>query len=97
MKISVNDIELFTLNETQKLVIQSELSSEIFEEDMKRRLQWVLIHKYEQCFNALKRRWDPILSQRYTSIPTDSREYSQLVFSQPDYKDAATLIAEENQ
>jgi hypothetical protein len=87
MKIAVNDVELFTLTETQKLVIKDEISVDLFDEDMKRRLQWVLTHKYEQCFERMKKQWEPVLAQRYAQIPTDKDAFAALVISQPDYKD----------
>lgn len=87
MKISVNDKELFTLNETQKKVIQNDIPDDIFDEDMSRRLQWVLEHKYENCFRRLKQEWDQKLVDNGVSmIPTDKDLYAQLVFAQPNYK-----------
>lgn len=86
MKISVNDIKLFELSETQKKVICNDIQDEIFDADMKRRLQWVLMHKYEQCFKRLKTEWEPKLAHRMDSMPTDPDKFAQLVFSQPDYK-----------
>ena len=88
MKISVNDVELFTLSETQKKVIQNDIPSEIFEEDMKRRLQWILVdEKYKRCFERLKKEWEPKLSAKgMPSLPTDPDEFAELVFSQPEYK-----------
>lgn len=86
MKISVDDKDLFVLTDTQKKVICNEIPDEIFEEDMKRRLQWVLMHKYENCFNRLKNEWDQKLAAAgYKSIPTDADEYAELVFKQPSY------------
>lgn len=88
MKISVNDVELFTLTETQKLVIKNDINSDEFDLDMARRLQYILTHKYEQCFRRLKQEWDqklPVLG--ITSVPTDPDAYAQLVFDQPSYKD----------
>lgn len=88
MKISVNDTELYTLSETQKNVIKDEISIDIFEEDMKRRLQWILTHKYEQCFKNLKAEWDQkLIANGVQSVPIDPDAYAQLVFSQPNYKD----------
>lgn len=90
MKISVNDEHLFTLSDTQKQVIKDKIPADIFDADMKRRLQWVLTHKYEECFKALKAEWDPKLAANgVTMIPTDPDAYAQLVFAQPNYKDRA--------
>lgn len=95
MKISVNDLELFTLSETQKQVMQNNALSEIFEEDMKRRLRWILMHKYEECFKELKAEWDQKLAANGVKmIPTDPDEYAKLVFSQSNYKNRSAREAE---
>lgn len=87
MKVSVNDKELFSLNETQKSVIKNDIHEDEFESDMKRRLQWVLTHKYERCFERLKREWEPKLKAKgIQSIPLDNDAFAQLVFSQSEYK-----------
>lgn len=90
MKISVNDQELFTLSDIQKQVIKNDIPLDIFDQDMNRRLQWVLMHKYEQCFAALKSEWDSKLAANGVKMmPTDPDEYAQLVFAQPNYQDRA--------
>jgi hypothetical protein len=88
MKISVNDVEIFTLSETQKKVIQNDICCNAFEEEMKRRLQYILIdEKYRKCFERLKAEWDKKLADRGVEfIPTNPDAYAELVFSQPDYK-----------
>jgi len=88
MKISVDDVELYTLSETKKKVIQHQISSDIFYDDMKRRLEWVLMHKYNQVYKRLKDEWEPKLAAAgMRSIPTDPDEFAELVFAQPNYKD----------
>jgi hypothetical protein len=87
MKISVDDKELFKLSETQKKVIKNDIQEEIFEEDMKRRLQYILTHKYERCFERLKSEWEPRLAAKgIPMIPTNPDAFAELVFSQPEYK-----------
>lgn len=87
MKVSVNDQELFRLSEIQKKVIKNDIQDEIFDEDMKRRLQYILTHKYERCFERLKKEWDPRLSASGVEmIPTNPDAYAELVFRQPGYK-----------
>lgn len=87
MKISVDGKELFTLSETQKKVIQNDIDSSIFEEDMKRRLQYILTHKYEQCYKRLKEEWEPKLKANgVKAIPLDDQDFAELVFQQPQYK-----------
>jgi len=87
MKISVDGKELYTLSEIQKKVIRNDIHEDIFEEDMKRRLHWVLNHKYERCFARLKAEWEPKRKLNGVKmIPTDEEEFAQLVFSQKNYK-----------
>ena len=87
MKISIDGQEVFSLSETQKSVIKSAIPYDIFEADMKRRLEWVLTHKYEQCFERLKKEWEPKLKERYQMLPSGDDAIAQLICSQPDYKD----------
>lgn len=90
MKISVDDKELFTLSDTQKQVIKNDIPADMFDADMQRRLQWVLMHKYDQCFDRLKNEWDSkLITNGVKMVPTDRDEYAQLVFSQPNYQDRA--------
>lgn len=86
MKISVNDEHIYTLSDTQKRVIRNDIHEDEFENDMKRRLHWVLHHKYERCLERLKAEWIPKLKNRVSSIPTDDEKFAELVFSQSDYK-----------
>lgn len=95
MKISVDDKELFRLSETQKKVIKNDIQEEIFEEDMKRRLQYIITHKYENCFARLKQEWDSKLAAKgIDMIPTNPDDYAELVFSQPEYKNRSQREAE---
>lgn len=91
MKISINDQECFCLTETQKKVIKNDIHEDVFDEDMKRRLHYILNHKYERCFERLKKEWEPRLKAAgIQSIPTDDEQFAELVFSQPDYQDRKT-------
>ena len=94
MKISVNDVEIKTLTQIELNVLASEIPLTILEEDLKRRLNWVVDHKYDQCFKRLKEQWEPKLTANgIESIPTDKDAFAQLVFSQPDYLDRAARDA----
>lgn len=87
MKISVDDQELFRLSETQKKVIKNDISDDVFDEDMKRRLKYILMSKYEECFKRLKNEWEPRLkSKGVASIPLDEDAFAELIFSQPEYQ-----------
>ena len=86
MKISVNDQEVYTLSEIQKKVIQNDIHADEFESDMRRRINWVLTHKYERCLERLKNEWMSKLKDRMSAVPTDDSAFAELVFDQPDYK-----------
>lgn len=87
MKISVNDKELFSLSETQKKVIINDIHEDEFDADMCRRLQYILMHKYEQCCKRLKDEWVPKLkASGADSIPLDDDKLAEMVFAHPEYK-----------
>ena len=86
MKVKVNDEDIFELAEFQKQVICNDIPYDVFEADMKRRLEYIIMHKYEQCFKRLKEEWDIKLQDRVDSLPTKPEAYVKLVMSQSDYK-----------
>lgn len=94
MKIKVDDKDLFELSETQKKVIMNDIHEDVFEEDMKRRLQYILMHKYERCFERLKAEWcasqvgDKCKLEKngVKAIPTNPDDLAELIFSQPNYE-----------
>lgn len=86
MKIQVDGKTVHELNETKKKVIQNDIPSEIFQEDMERRVKWVIEHKYDRCMERLRREWEPKLQSRVSSLPTNPDEFAELIFSQPDYQ-----------
>jgi len=87
MKIKLDGIDLVQLNETKQKVIKNEIKEEKFKDDVKRRIVYSVMHKYEQCFKRLKEEWDPKLAKTgLKAIPTDPDAYAELVFSQPTYK-----------
>jgi len=86
MKISVDDRELFTLTETQKKVIMNDINEDIFEEDMKRRLQYILTHKYERCLARLKYEWIPKFVSSGTPISINEEDFIKSILKHPQYK-----------
>ena len=87
MKISVDGQDLFELSDIQKQVIMNDIHEDIFDQDMKRRLQYILTHKYEQCYKRLKEEWEPKLAASGAdSIPTNADKFAAMVFAHPNYK-----------
>ncbi len=97
MKIQVNGKEILELNETKQKVIKNDILEDIFQEDMERRLAYIWMHKYEKCFERLKKEWEPKLKAKgISSIPLDNDAFAELVFSQPEYKNRSQREVEEN-
>ena len=87
MKILVDGKELLTLTDIQKRVIMNDIPEEEFEEDMKRRLKYVLMHKYERCYARLFNEWMPKLKEAGVQhVPLNDELFANLVFEQPEYK-----------
>lgn len=86
MKIQIDGKTVLELSETKKKVIKCDIPDEIFQEDMERRVNYIIQHKYEQCFKRMKEEWDQKLKGRVDSVPTDPDKYAELIFSQPEYR-----------
>ena len=98
MKIQVDGKTVYELNETKKKVIQNDIPSEIFTSDMERRAGYIIEHKYERCFERLKKEWEPKLAKTHSSIPTDPDALAELVFAHPEYKSRSQReLAEKNE
>jgi len=88
MKFYIDEDIVFELSGTQKKVMKNDISSDIFDDDIKRRIKWVIEHKYKKCLKRLKDEWMPKLQDAgLESIPLDDEKLAELVFKQPDYKD----------
>lgn len=86
MKIKFGDEEIVSLSDTQIKVLENDIPCEQCACDLKRRLKWVVEHKYQKCVDRLKEEWVPKLKAKgLKSIPLDDEEFAELVFSQPDY------------
>ena len=102
MKISVDDQEVFRLSETQKKVIKNDIQEEVFDADMKRRLEYILMHKYERCFERLKAEWcnsspgqqSKLEKNGVSSIPTNPDQLAELIFTQQNYKNRSKRESE---
>lgn len=88
MKVQVDGKEIFTLEEWEKKVLLHELKTQGFEEDLCRRLEYVLKHKVDRCFERLQAEWIEILRKdpSVTQIPVGKKEFVEMVTSRVDYK-----------
>lgn len=95
MKFYCNDELFFEINSTKEKVFKYEILEDAFEEDIKRRMRWIIEQKYKECFSLLRREWEPKLKANGVKmIPLDEDEFAELVFSQPNYKSGSQRVAE---
>ena len=88
MKIYVEDELILELSEVKKKVLCNDIFKEDLYDDLKRRLTYIIMHKYGQCLKRLKDEWIDKLKERgVKSIPLDDEELAELIFKQKDYKD----------
>lgn len=95
MKIKINEEVVYELDSLKKKIICNDIMEDIFDEDMKRRVRWVIEQKVEGCMRRLKEEWMPKLQKRMDLIPSKDEKIAQLIFSQPDYKCRKTRELEE--
>lgn len=87
MQIHVDGKKVLELNNTKMKVIMNDVHEDQFQEDMERRVNWILQHKYERCFQRLKQEWEPKLkASGVQTIPLDDDAFAEVVFAHPDYK-----------
>jgi hypothetical protein len=86
MHVKINDKIVCELTEIQQKVIKNDIPSEIFDEDIERRVNYILSHKYQRCLERLRQEWEPILKKDLPSIPSNDEEFAELVFARADYK-----------
>lgn len=79
MKISVDGEQILELSETQKKVIQNDIILEVFEDDMKRRIKYVVDHPCEQSINLNKKSWmNSLKSRGVSSVPADKMQFAEV-------------------
>jgi len=91
MKFSIDGKEIFSLSETQKKVLKHVLHTESFDEDIARRVRYIIESKYKSCMQQLKASWIPKLKgNNVNSIPLDDEKLAELIFEQPGYENRST-------
>ena len=88
MKIQYGGQDVLDISDNKKKVMCHYLMASDFDADMKRRLQWVVNHKYEQCLKRFRAEWEAKLkAEGAESIPCKDEAFLNLIFARPDYKD----------
>jgi len=87
MKFYLDDELIFELPETKQKVMHYKWFKETFKDEIKRHIQWVIMHNYEQVLKKLKEDWITRLSElKVDTIPLDDDKLAELIFSHPEYK-----------
>ncbi len=96
MQITVNGQPLFEVNATEMELLEYFLPVSTLDADLKRRLEWVLTHKIEQCHKKFREEWMPKLEKdpAVTTVPVGNEDFFNMVKVRPDYKDRATRDVE---
>ena len=88
LTVSVDGVPLYRLTDLQEQVIRNDIPTELLAADLRRRLEWVLMHKYAQSMARLRKEWMPLLAANgVTEVPLDDDAFATLVFEQPNYLD----------
>jgi len=96
MDIFLDNEKVFSLSDDEIKILQYGIPKEMLIDDIKRRLSWVIRDQHlKGRSREMRQEWEQKLVERgATTLPVDAVEFSKLVFSQPDYKDADAKIAD---
>ena len=87
MIIKTDDKILFEITDNMLKVLAYDIDEPDIKADMERRLEWVIMSRYQAAFSVMQAEWLPKLANRgIETIPTNKEKFAELVFSQPDYK-----------
>ncbi|NGX36856.1 MAG: hypothetical protein K1000chlam2_00001, partial [Chlamydiae bacterium] len=64
MKFAVDGEEVLDLSPIKKKVICNDIHIDEIDKDFKRRVAYIITHKYEQCMERLKKEWIPKLKRK---------------------------------
>ena len=95
MKFYVDDELVYELTDDMKKVIMNDIEEELFVADMKRRVKYIIEHKYQRCLSRLKDEWMPKLKDMgVTKIPVDDEELSRVFTRHPKFKNKSARMRE---
>lgn len=91
MEIKIDDKIVLTLSDTQVKILMHDISSDIFEEDIARRLKFIIMEKYQACVKRIRQEWEPKLKELgKKTIPLDEEKFCEIVFECKGYADKKT-------
>jgi len=95
MKISIDDVVLIELTDTQKKIIEYETSLDKFNAKVEKDISSIVNKHLDGIYGRMKSDWDiKLVDDSVTSAPLSVDSYSTFIFARGDYKDAATRASE---
>ena len=93
MEIKIDDQVILKFSDTQVKVLKHDISEDILQEDIARRVQYILGHKYNEILKRLRKEWEEKFKLLgLESIPLDDEKFCELVFSREEYQDKKTRV-----
>lgn len=88
MKFKFFEETIYEVQDWERKVLEHDLMSEGLEEDMKRRVGYIISHKIEQCYKRFKEEWEEKLKAdpAVKSIPLHPKDFVLMVTARSDYK-----------
>lgn len=91
--IKKDNKELFQISDIDIKLLEHDLLN--VDDDIDRRLQWVISHKCEQIYKRFKDEWESkLVSEGAESIPAQRDAFVNMITARQDYKNRATREAE---
>ncbi len=94
--IKKDNTEIFQISDVDLKLMADELVD--VEDEINRRIQWVIEHKCEQVYKRFRQQWEGKLkSENVETIPMQKEAFVNLITVRADYKNRAQREAEEAQ
>lgn len=86
MQIKINDEIILEITQDYQDLLTYSLPLDSLEDEIKRRLIWIINEKLQGCKKRILRDWLPILKSELTSLPVSDDDIVALVMAHPEYK-----------
>ena len=86
MQIKIDDSVVFEISDVDVKLLEHDLIN--VEAEIRRRLEYIIKHKVEQCYKRLKDEWDKKLAEdpKIKSVPSKRDDYVSFITRLPSYQ-----------
>lgn len=85
--VQFNGQNVYSLSPEDLFLLKDEMPAGTVEQDIKRRIAWVIEHKCEERWKQFREYWTSILLREKQEFPSDKKDFVNLVVSRIDYQD----------